>query len=110
MKCFYFQSCIEILSIGKNDLECFEKQSCTSSSVVNNLISYEKGVIACFKHCSESSAIYGDLISIVQQELTELFQKTASIQTLFFSILETVKFDFTIKEDLELILNGEKNL
>lgn len=105
-----FQSCIKMMDIGKSALESMENISCISSIVVTDLILYEKGVIASFKHCSESSIIYGDLIVKVKQFLTELFKKTSEIQTLWFKIFEKVEFDLTLKEDLSLMLNGKKYL
>lgn len=107
---YVIQGCIEILNTGKNDLECIEKMSCASSSIVIGLISYEKGLIASFKHCSESNLIYGNLIMNVKQSLTELFKKASEIQILFFNILEKVKFDFSLKDDLSLLLKGKTYL
>lgn len=95
-----------MLNTGKNTLECMEKASCTSSIIVTNLISHEKGVIESFKHCSDSSLIYGDLIGTVVPLLTDLFKITTDIQTLFFNIFEKVKFDFMKEIDLQLLLNG----
>ncbi|XP_025195637.1 uncharacterized protein LOC112594842 [Melanaphis sacchari] len=98
------QDCIEILKTEKNSMECIEKGSCISNSIVNNLLAYEKNIIALFKHCSESNLIYGNLIMNVKQLLTELFKKASEIQLLFFGILEKVKFDLSLKEDLNLLL------
>jgi len=105
-----FQGCIEILNTGKNSLECIQDESCESSSIVRGFLSYEKGVIASFKHCSESNLIYGNFIMNVKELLTELFKKASEIQILFFSILEKVKFDFSLNEDLNLLLKGKKNI
>lgn len=98
------------MNIGKNALEPMENRTYISSIVMTDLILYEKGVIASFKHCSESSIIYGDLIVKVKQLLTELFKKTSELQTLWFNIFEKVEFDLTLKEDLSLMLNGKKYL
>lgn len=97
-----------MMNSGKSALECMEKDSSTSSIIVTDLISYEKGVIVSFEHCSESSLIYGDFITSVKQSLTEFFKKASEVQTLFFSILERVQFDLTLKGDLDLLLSGEK--
>lgn len=102
-----FQGCIEILNTGKNSLECIQDGSCESSSIVSGFLSYEKGIIASFKHCSESNLIYGNLIMNVKELLTELFKKASEIQILFFSILEKVKFDFSLNGDLSLLLRGK---
>lgn len=102
-----FQGCIEILSTGKNSLECIQDESCESSIIVSGFLSYEKCIIALFKHCSESNLIYGNLIMSVKEMLTELFKKTSEIQILFFSILEKVKFDFSLNGDLSLLLKGK---
>lgn len=91
---------------GINALEYLKKEFCTSSFIITDLISYEKGVIESFKHCSKSNLLYGELIINVKELLTELFKKTSELQILFFNILEKVKFDFTLKEDLGLLLNG----
>ncbi|XP_060847782.1 uncharacterized protein LOC132927288 [Rhopalosiphum padi] len=98
------QDCIEILNTRKNSMECIEKGSCTSSSIVSDLVLYEKDMIALFKHCSESNLIYGNLIMNVKQLLTELFKKASEIQILFFSISEKVKFDVSIPDDSSLLL------
>ncbi|XP_050062718.1 uncharacterized protein LOC114128039 [Aphis gossypii] len=98
------QDCIEILNTEKNSMECIDGGSCTSSSIVTDLLSYEKDIIALFKHCSESNLIYGNLIMNIKQLLTELFKKASEIQILFFSIVEKVEFDFTLKKDLSLLL------
>lgn len=97
-----------MLNNGKTALECMEKGPCTSSIIVPDLISYEKGVIATFKHCSESNMIYGNLINSVKQLLTDLFKKTSAVQILFFNILEKVTFDLTLKGDQDLLLSGKK--
>lgn len=102
-----FQGCIEILNTEKNSMECIDEGSCTSSGIVTDLLSYEKDIIALFKHCSESNLIYGNLIMNVKQLLTELFKKASEIQILFFSIVEKVKFDFMLKKDLSLLLRGK---
>ncbi|XP_060859164.1 uncharacterized protein LOC132936451 [Metopolophium dirhodum] len=104
------QGCIEILNTGKNSLECIQDRSCESSSIVSGFLSYEKGIIASFKHCSESSLIYGNLIMNVKKLLTELFKKASEIQILFFSILEKVKFDFSLNGDLSLLLRVLQNI
>jgi len=88
-------------------MECIEKGSCTSSSIVSDLVLYEKDMIALFKHCSESNLIYGNLIMNVKQLLTELFKKASEIQILFFSISEKVKFDVSIPDDSSLLLRGK---
>lgn len=95
-----------MLTDGKNALEQVEKECCTSSIIVTNLISYEIGVTISFEHCSESNLIYGDLLNNVKELLTEMFKKTSEIQTLFFSILEKVNFDFNLDGDLSLLLDG----
>lgn len=77
---------------------------------MTDLISYEIGVVASFKHCSESSVFYGDEFSNSKTFLTELFKKTSLVQVLFFSVLEKVKFDFTLDGDLNLLLDGKKYL
>ncbi|XP_022169454.1 uncharacterized protein LOC111033157 [Myzus persicae] len=104
------QGCIEILSTGKNSLECIQDESCESSIIVSGFLSYEKCIIALFKHCSESNLIYGNLIMSVKEMLTELFKKTSEIQILFFSILEKVKFDFSLNGDLSLLLKVLQNI
>jgi len=96
-----------MLNTGKIALECMRKGSCTSSIVVSDLITYEKAVIALFKHCSESNRVYGSLIATVRQLLTDLFKKTSEMQALVFNILENVKFDFTLEKDLELLLTSK---
>lgn len=102
-----FQGCIEILNTGKNSLECIQDGSCESSSIVSRFLSYEKCIIASFKHCSESNLIYDNLIMNVKELLTELFKKASEIQILFFSILEKVKFDLSLNGDLSLLLRGK---
>jgi len=98
-----------MLNAGKIALEFMKNGSCTPSIVVSDLILYEKAVITLFKHCSESNRIYGSLIATVEQLLRDLFKKTSEIQALVFNILENVKFDFTLEEDLELLLTGKTN-
>lgn len=98
-----------MLNNGKNALASIENKN-TSSIIMTDLISYEIGVIASFKHCSESNVIYGELITNFKKLLTELFKNTSEVQTLFFNILEKVKFDFTLDDDLNLLLNGKKYL
>lgn len=95
-----------MLNTGINALECMKKESCTTSFIVNDLISYEKGVNVSFKHCSESNLLYGELIINVKELLTELFKKTSEMQILLFNILEKVNFDFTLKGESDLLLNG----
>ncbi|XP_025422446.1 uncharacterized protein LOC112692105 [Sipha flava] len=99
------QDCLQMLNNGKIALECMEKGPCTSSIIVPDLISYEKGVIASFKHCSESNVIYGNFINNVKQLLTDLFKKTSAVQILFFNIIEKVTFDLTLKGDQDLLLS-----
>lgn len=99
-----------MLKSVKSTLESMEKRPCTSSIIVTDLLSFEKDVIACFKHCSESNLIYGDLISNVKQLLTELFKTTSEAQKLFFNILEKCMFDLTLKEDQCLLISGKKNV
>lgn len=96
-----------MLSTGINTLEVVEKGCCRTSIIVTDLISYEIGVITSFKHCSESSLIYGDLITHVKDLLTTLFTKTSEVQKLFFNILEQVEFDFTLDGDINLLLDGK---
>lgn len=96
-----------MLSVGINALELVEKGCCRSSIIVTNLISYEIGVITLFKHCLESSHIYGDLITHVKDLLTLLFTKTSDVQKLFFNILEQIEFDFTLDGDQNLLLDGK---
>lgn len=105
-----FQDCIKMMNIGTNALESMDNKTCTSSIVVTDLILYEKGVIASFKHCSESSIIYGNLIVKVKQLLTELFKKTSELQTIWFNIFEKVEFELSLKEDQSLMLNGKTYL
>lgn len=99
-----------MLNNGKITLECIDKEPCTSSMIITHLISYEKGVIASFEHCSESSLIYGDLINNLKQLLTDLFRTTSEVQKLFFNIIQKVTFDLTLKEDQDLVLTGKKKL
>lgn len=82
----------------------------SSAIGVNDLISYEKGVIMSFKHCSESNLIYGEFIINVKQLLTELFKTTTEVQKLIFNNLEKVKFDISLKEDVSLLLKCKTNL
>lgn len=95
-----------MLNTGKNTLECMERRSCTSSIIVSNLISHEKGIIESFKHCSDSNLIYGDLIITVVPLLTNLFKITTDMQTLFFNIFKKVEFDFMQEIDQQLLLIG----
>lgn len=97
-----------MLNIGIDALECIKKMNCTTSYIVTYLISYEKGVILSFKHCSESNLIYEELIINVKELLTELFKKTSEMQILFFNIIENINFDFTLNGELDLLLNGNK--
>lgn len=97
-----------MLNIGVDALEYMKKMNCTTSCIVTYLISYEKGVILSFKHCSESNLIYGELIINVKELLTELFKKTSEMQILFFNIIENINFDFTLNGELDLLLNGNK--
>lgn len=88
-------------------MEYLEKGTHITSSIVNELIIFQKGVILSFKHCSKSNIIYSDSIDSVKSLLIELFKNTSNIQTLVFNILEKVEFDFTLEEDLKLIINGK---
>ncbi|VVC44804.1 Hypothetical protein CINCED_3A023342 [Cinara cedri] len=80
-----------------------EKES-SSTIGVNSLVSYEKGVIMAFKHCSESNLIYGEFIINIKQLLTELFKTTSELQKLILNYLEKIEFNVTLKEDVSLLL------